>query len=165
MIGTMRIFDSILSARVRQRVAGKLLGACEGRFMIADASTEDLRRSEGIGPEVASSVHLFFQQGPNRAMVERLREAGVEMTAAMAPVRSDGPLVGKTLVLTGTLPTMSREEATALIQEAGGKVTGSVSKKTDYVVAGDAAGSKLSKAQELGVTVLDEDALRALVGA
>jgi DNA ligase (NAD+) len=131
---------------------------------IEAASTEDLQRSEGIGPEVASSVHLFFQQHANREMIERLREAGVVMTAPKRARAADGKLAGKTFVLTGTLPTLSRDDATALIQDAGGKVTGSVSKKTDYVVAGDDPGSKYAKAQDLGITILDEDGLKQLLG-
>jgi DNA ligase (NAD+) len=131
---------------------------------LEDASVEELQRSEGIGPEVAASVRLFFEQGANRKMVERLHAAGVLLEGG-APVRAtDGPLAGKTFVLTGTLPTLSREEASELIEAAGGKVTGSVSKKTDYVVAGDAAGSKLTKAQSLGVPVIDEERLRSLLG-
>ena len=129
---------------------------------IAEASEDELQRSEGIGPEVARSVALFFRQAPNLDMVERLREAGVVMEAPKR-VRADGTLSGKTLVLTGTLPTLTREEATELIAGAGGKVTGSVSKKTDYVVAGSEAGSKLSKAEQLGITVLDEAGLRKLL--
>ena len=129
---------------------------------IAEASEDELQRSEGIGPEVARSVALFFKQAPNLEMVERLREAGVVMEAPKR-VRADGTLSGKTLVLTGTLPTLTREEATELIAGAGGKVTGSVSKKTDYVVAGSEAGSKLTKAEQLGITVLDEAGLRKLL--
>jgi DNA ligase (NAD+) len=128
------------------------------------ASTEDLQRSEGIGPEVASSVHLFFRQHANREMIERLREAGVVMTAPKRARAADGKLAGKTFVLTGTLPTLARDDATAMIQNAGGKVTGSVSKKTDYVVVGDDPGSKYAKAQELGITILDEDGLKQLLG-
>ena len=130
---------------------------------IAQATTEELRQSEGIGPEVASSVHLFFQQSANLAMIERLREAGVMMTAPKRAKAADGKLAGKTFVLTGTLPNLTREEAAAFIQNAGGKVTGSVSKKTDYVVAGDDPGSKYTKARELGIEILDEDGLRALL--
>ncbi len=116
---------------------------------IAEASEDELQRSEGIGPEVARSVALFFKQAPNLEMIERLRDAGVVMDAPKR-VRADGTLGGKTLVLTGTLPTLTREDATELIAGAGGKVSGSVSKKTDYVVAGSDAGSKLSKAEQLG---------------
>lgn len=129
---------------------------------IAEASEGELARSEGIGPEVARSVALFFKQAPNLEMVERLREAGVVMDAPKR-IRADGTLSGKTLVLTGTLPTLTREEATELIAGAGGKVAGSVSKKTDYVVAGSEAGSKLSKAEQLGIAVLDEAGLRKLL--
>ncbi|HEX3368038.1 MAG TPA: NAD-dependent DNA ligase LigA [Candidatus Cybelea sp.] len=129
---------------------------------VAEASESELQRSEGIGPEVARSVALFFKQAPNLEMIERLREAGVVMDAPKR-VRADGTLGGKTLVLTGTLPTLTREEATELIAGAGGKVSGSVSKKTDYVVAGSDAGSKLSKAEQLGITILDEAGLRKLL--
>lgn len=95
-------------------------------------------------------------------MIERLRAAGVLMEGAMRP-RSAGALRGKTFVLTGTLPSLTREEASALIEAKGGKVSASVSKKTDYVVAGEAAGSKLGKAQSLGVTILDEEGLKKVL--
>ena len=129
---------------------------------IADADEVTLQQSEGIGPEVARSVALFFKQQPNRDMIERLREAGVVMSAPKR-VKTGGALRGKTFVLTGTLPNLTREEATEIIVAAGGKVTGSVSKKTDYVVAGSEAGSKLTKAEQLGINILDEPALRALL--
>ena len=96
-------------------------------------------------------------------MVERLRDAGVDMTAPKRERAAGGKLAGKTFVLTGTLPDLTRDAATELIVAAGGKVTGSVSKKTDYVVAGDEAGSKLTKAEQLGIPVLDEEGLRALL--
>ena len=115
---------------------------------------------------MAASIHTFFAQPHNREVVEQLLAAGV------APKESEGqaddrprPLLGKTLVLTGTLPTLSRDEAQALIEGAGGKVSGSVSKKTNYVIAGEEAGSKLEKARALGVEVLDEAGLRGLLGA
>jgi DNA ligase (NAD+) len=129
---------------------------------IAAASPDELQRSEGIGPEVAGSVTLFFKQPANLEMISRLRAAGVDMTAPKRARAAAGKLAGKTLVLTGTLPSLSREEATALILTAGGKVSGSVSKKTDYVVVGDEPGSKLTKAEQLGIAVLDEAALRDL---
>ncbi|HUZ50640.1 MAG TPA: NAD-dependent DNA ligase LigA [Candidatus Dormibacteraeota bacterium] len=132
---------------------------------IAQSSTEALQRCEGIGPEVAGSVVLFFAQAPNRAMVERLREAGIVMHGPVGRRANDGALAGKTFVLTGTLPTMTREEATEAIEALGGKVTGSVSKKTHYVVAGEAAGSKLTKAEQLGIPILDEEALRAMLAS
>jgi DNA ligase (NAD+) len=132
---------------------------------LAAAPVADLIRCEGIGEQIAASVALFFEQPPNRAVIERLRAAGVDLTAPKRERAPAGPLAGKTLVLTGTLPSLTREEATALIVEAGGKVTSAVSKKTGYVVAGDEAGSKLAKAQELGVAILDEGGLRSLLAA
>ncbi len=129
---------------------------------IGAASLEELKRSDGIGPEVAASVQLFFEQPANRAMIERLRAFGVSMTAPKR-VRQAGPLTGKTFVLTGTLPQMSREEASALISAAGGKVAASVSKKTNYVVAGEEPGSKLAKAEKLGIAILDESGLKSLL--
>ncbi|HVN70321.1 MAG TPA: NAD-dependent DNA ligase LigA [Candidatus Binatia bacterium] len=130
---------------------------------IAEASEEELQRSEGVGPEVARSVALFFKQKANREMIARLKRAGLDVTAPMRERAPDGVLAGKTFVLTGTLANLTRDEATELIVAAGGKVTGSVSKKTDYVVAGDEPGSKLNKAEQLGITILDETALRKLL--
>jgi DNA ligase (NAD+) len=129
---------------------------------IAAASEDELQRSEGIGTEVASSVRLFFDQPANRAMIERLRRAGVVM-AGVKRDRGTGSLGGKTFVLTGTLATLTRDEAAALVEARGGKVSGSVSRKTDYVIAGDAAGSKLTKAHGLGIPVLDEEGFRRLL--
>jgi DNA ligase (NAD+) len=129
---------------------------------IADADEATLQQSEGIGPEVARSVALFFKQQPNRDMIERLREAGVVMSAPKR-VKTAGALSGKTFVLTGTLPNLTREQAAEMIVAAGGKVTASVSKKTDYVVAGSDPGSKLTKAEQLGINILDEPALQAIL--
>ncbi len=130
---------------------------------LAAASVEELQRCEGIGPEVASSVQLFFQQRANRAMIERLRKLGVSMIAPKRARAAGGKLAGKTFVLTGTLPKLTRDEAAALIAQAGGKVTGSVSKKTDYVVAGSEPGSKRDKAESLGIAIIDEPGLRKLL--
>ena len=135
---------------------------------IMDASVEALMQVKDVGPVVAHSIHTFFEQPHNREVVEQLRAAGVswpehEPAAQLDPASL--PLHGQTLVLTGTLPSLSRDEAKALIEAAGGKVAGSVSKKTHYVVAGEEAGSKLEKAQALGVPVLDEAGLRALLAA
>jgi DNA ligase (NAD+) len=112
---------------------------------------------------VAQSLRTFFDQTHNREVVEQLRACGVTWTEGDAQVQTPQVLAGKTLVLTGTLPTLSRDEAKAKIEAAGGKVSGSVSKKTHWVVAGAEAGSKLDKAQELGVPVLDEEQLLALL--
>ena len=133
------------------------------------ASVDDLTAIEGIGPRIAASVVDWFARETNRQVIEKLRKAGVRMAdeaaaGAEAPSAGAQPLAGLTFVLTGTLPTLTREEATALIERHGGKVTGSVSRKTSYVVVGDAPGSKLQKAQELGVPILDEEGLRRLVG-
>ena len=130
---------------------------------ILQASVEDLLQVRDVGPVVARSLHTFFQQPHNREVVEQLRACGVHWPEGdMAPSVLQ-VLAGKTLVLTGTLPTLTRDEAKAMIEAAGGKVSGSVSKKTSYVVAGAEAGSKLDKAQELGVTVIDEAGLRELL--
>jgi len=139
-----------------------------GRLVrIVDASVEQLLEVNDVGPVVAQSIHTFFAQPHNREVVEQLRAAGVHWPEhdGMATPGAPQPLAGKTFVLTGTLPGWSREEAKAAIEAAGGKVSGSVSKKTDYVVAGAEAGSKLDKARELNVSVLDEAALRALLEA
>lgn len=130
------------------------------------ASVEQLLEVPDVGPIVAASIHTFFAQPHNREVVEQLLAAGVtpKESAGEASDRPR-PLLGKTLVLTGTLRTLSRDKAQALIEEAGGKVSGSVSKKTHYVVAGEEAGSKLEKARTLGVPVLDEAGLRELLGA
>jgi DNA ligase (NAD+) len=128
------------------------------------ASVEELDSVEGIGPNLAQTIAAWFADTRHRALIERLRAAGVQMTPLPegGGKLSDG-LSGLTFVLTGTLSTLSRDDAEALIQAHGGKVTGSVSRKTSYVVAGESAGSKLDKAQELGVSILDEDGLRTLI--
>jgi DNA ligase (NAD+) len=128
------------------------------------ADEEALNGVEGVGPIMAKTVHETLAEERTRELVERLRGYGLEMEEEGPAPPAEGPLVGKTLVLTGTLPNLTRPEATARIEAAGGKVTGSVSKKTDYVVAGDDPGTKLTKAQDLGTEVLDEDGLLALLG-
>jgi DNA ligase (NAD+) len=131
---------------------------------LADAARkEQLSGIQGIGPVIAKSVTAFFNEPRNQELLERLKAAGlnqIEPTAAS----SDGALSGKTYVITGTLPSLSRTQATSLIEGAGGRVAGSVSKKTDALVAGDDAGSKLEKAKELGVEVIDEAELLKRVG-
>lgn len=131
---------------------------------IMDASVEQLLEVPDVGPVVAESIHTFFQQPHNREVVEQLRACGVTWEEGEPAARAPRPLAGKTIVLTGTLPTLSRDEAKDLLEAAGAKVAGSVSKKTDYVIAGAEAGSKLEKAQELGLPVLDEEGLRKLLG-
>ena len=133
---------------------------------LMDASVEQLLEVPDVGPTVATSVRAFFDQPHHREIVEQLRAAGLHWPA-IEGTASDAfrPLLGKTLVITGTLPTLSRDEARDLIEAAGGKVSGSVSKKTNWLVAGEEAGSKLEKAQSLGVAILDEAGLQALLAA
>ncbi|MGV3494395.1 MAG: NAD-dependent DNA ligase LigA [Ramlibacter sp.] len=132
---------------------------------VMDASVEQLLQVPDVGPIVAESIHAFFQQAHNREVVEQLRAVGVHWEEGAPAAQAPKPLSGKTVVLTGTLPTLTRDEAKDLLEAAGAKVAGSVSKKTDYVVAGAEAGSKLDKARELGVAVLDEDGLRQLLAS
>ncbi len=129
---------------------------------LAAASLDELQQAEEVGPRVAEAIRNFFAERRNRKLVERLRAAGLRLEQETA-APAGGPLAGMTFVLTGTLPSMSREEATRRIEAAGGKVTSSVSRKTRYVVAGADAGSKLDKARELGVEVLDEAGLLRLL--
>jgi DNA ligase (NAD+) len=133
---------------------------------VMGASEEELVAVPDVGPIVASRIRSFFDEEHNREVIRALQDDGVHWTES-EPQRSpkDGPLSGKTFVLTGTLPSMTRDEAKQLIQAQGGKVTGSVSKKTDYVVFGEKAGSKLTKAQSLGVATIDEDALNELLNS
>jgi DNA ligase (NAD+) len=127
------------------------------------ADPDRLEQIEGIGPTLAESVREFFDAPENRAVAARLAGHGIDMTAQRRAPAS-GPLAGKTFVVTGTLASLSRSEARQAIEDRGGRVTGSVSKKTDYVVAGEKPGTKLDRARELGVAVLDEEAFRALLG-
>ena len=131
---------------------------------VMDASVDDLLQVEDVGPIVAQSIHTFFAQAHNREVVEQLRACGLTWPEGEGQALPR-PLAGKTFVLTGTLPTLSRDAAKDLLEAAGAKVAGSVSKKTDYVVAGVEAGSKLEKAQALGVAVLDEAGMLALLPA
>jgi DNA ligase (NAD+) len=128
------------------------------------ASPEEIAETQGVGEKMASSIRAQLDDERMRTLIAELREVGLRFHEE-GPPPSEGPLAGKTLVLTGSLPDWSREEATQRIMAAGGRVTGSVSKKTDYVVAGESPGTKLEKAERLEVPVLDEGGLRALLGA
>jgi DNA ligase (NAD+) len=129
---------------------------------LMDASEERLQDVRDVGPEVAKDVRAFFESAANRAWVQALLDAGV---APVAPEEvQGGTFQGKTVVLTGTLEKLTRDEAKEEIERRGGRVSGSVSKKTDFLVAGAEAGSKLKKAAELGVQVLDEAAFLKLIG-
>ncbi|TMD41504.1 MAG: NAD-dependent DNA ligase LigA, partial [Chloroflexi bacterium] len=124
------------------------------------ATEEDLQRVEGIGPNMAGEVHRFFH-GQGAELVQKLLAAGVEPQAVEAV--GDGPFTGKTFVFTGTLEFISRPDAEALVRKLGGKAVGGVTAKTDYVVAGPGAGSKLEKAQKLKLNILDEEQFKALL--
>jgi DNA ligase (NAD+) len=126
---------------------------------IMDASEEALLEVDDVGPVVATSLRTFFDQPHNREVVEQLRACGLHWEESEPELRAPKPLAGKTFVITGTLPTLSRDEAKDKLEAAGAKVAGSVSKKTDYVVAGAEAGSKLEKANLLGVNVIDEEGM------
>jgi DNA ligase (NAD+) len=150
---------------VGERVAELLADHFGDLESIMSASSEELEAVEGVGPTIAESVSRFFADADNRAEVARLRELGVRFQA-VTPVRADraGKLSGKTFVLTGTLRGLTRDEARRRIEAVGGKVTSSVSKKTSYLVAGKEPGSKLRKARELGVEILDGVGLEKLLG-
>jgi DNA ligase (NAD+) len=130
---------------------------------IAEATEEELQRAEEVGPKVSQSIRKFFREKHNRDLIERLRKEGLPFTYAVKR-KTGGPLQGMNFVLTGTLPSLTRDDAKSRIEAAGGKVTGSVTRKTDYVVAGEAPGSKLDKANELGVKVIDEARLIEMMG-
>ncbi|MBI3791653.1 MAG: NAD-dependent DNA ligase LigA [Gemmatimonadetes bacterium] len=130
---------------------------------LAKAELAEIEAVRGVGPIIAASVHAWFRHAWARHLVERLRAAGLTLSQPQA-VESDGALKGLTVVLTGTLPTLSRQQATQLVEQAGGRVTDSVSKKTSLLVAGADAGSKLDKARTLGVTVIDEEELLRRIG-
>ena len=122
-----------------------------------DASLEDLLTVKDVGPVVANSITSFMEEAHNREVIEQLLASGMQLSVEEKVISA--AVAGKTFVLTGTFPTMTRDQAKDLLEKAGAKVAGSVSKKTDYVVAGADAGSKLTKAEELGVPVIDEVAM------
>jgi DNA ligase (NAD+) len=132
---------------------------------LAEASAEEIEAIPGLGPIIAAAVVEWFSHAPNRKVIEKLRRAGVrlEETEASSEERAPQPLDGQTFVITGTLPTLSRNEAKALIEQHGGKVTGSVSSQTDYLLVGESPGSKLRKAQQLDVPTIDEAKLLAML--
>ena len=145
-------------------VANLLLDALGSIDAIAAASQEELETIDGIGPGTAESVVTWFAQEQHLALLEKFRAAGLNFVVERTEPAGPQSLLDLVFVITGTLPTLGRNEAKALIEAHGGKVTGSVSKKTDYLLAGEKAGSKLTKAEELGVKVIDEAELRALLG-
>ena len=157
-----RVLNGLGIPFVGERTGQILAGHFGSLDAIASASPAELQEADEIGPKVAEALRTFFGEARNRELIERLRAAGLQFTGPKQ-VRKSGLLTGKTFVLTGTLPTLKREEAKAKIEAEGGKVVGSVSSKTHFVVAGEEAGSKLEKARELGVPVLDEAGLLDLL--
>lgn len=180
-----RPFERVVFALGIPHVGGQVAGWLVQRFpsieALRAATAEEMGQVEGIGPIIGETVAVWFTERRNLDLVDRLAAAGLQMDASGTPAtagsaaadahaagvgrRDPGPLSGKTFVLTGTLATLTREEASALIEAAGGKIAGSVSGKTDFVVAGESPGSKLAKAKTLGIPVLDEGGLRGLVVA
>ena len=128
-----------------------------------DADEETLTTVDGVGETMAKSIRSFFTQNDNQETLDRLYKAGLNTELDPVEDQVSDALAGKTFVLTGTLPHLTRDKARDLIEKAGGKVTASVSKKTDYVLAGATPGSKYDKAQKLGVTIIDEAGLRSLL--
>lgn len=157
-----RVLYALGIRHVGQGVAQLLTEHFPSMDKLQAASEEELQSVSGIGPQIAESVVHYFKEKHNREIVRRLRDAG--LTLASTPSTRKGPLSGKTFVLTGTLPTLSREEAKQLIEENGGKVLSSVSKNVQYVVAGEDAGSKLEKARQLGIPTIDENELKTMIG-
>ncbi|MGO9259460.1 MAG: NAD-dependent DNA ligase LigA [Bryobacteraceae bacterium] len=159
-----RVLNALGIRFVGERTAVFLAETFGSLDRIAKAGLEELELAEEVGPKVADSVFQFFREPRNQALVKRLREAGLQFTYESSRPKA-GPFQGRTFVLTGTLPNLTREEAKRLIETAGGKVSGSVSKKTSYVVAGQDAGSKLAKAGELGIAVIGEEEFLKLLEA
>ncbi len=158
-----RILNGLGIPFVGERTAQFLAEAFGDLDKIASASEDELQKADEVGPKVAQSIRRFFEEKRNQELVERLRKEKFDFTYEVKK-KEGGALEGMTFVLTGTLPNLAREDAKAKIEAAGGKVTGSVSRKTDYVVAGEDAGSKLDKARALGVEVIDEKRLLEMAG-
>jgi DNA ligase (NAD+) len=160
-----RLIYALGIRHIGEKAAATLARHLRTMDAVLDATVEALQAVPEIGPVVAASVRAFAEEPHNRELVARLQQAGVNMTTELPEptIELVGPLAGKTFVLTGTLASMSREDATAALEALGAKVSGSVSKKTSAVVAGADAGSKLEKARQLGVEVLDEAAFQQLI--
>jgi DNA ligase (NAD+) len=162
-------FQRFLTALGIRYVGGVVAGLVAEVFpsieALQQATQADLEAVEGVGPRIAESIVAWFSRPSNRALIEKFRCAGVTLSVQRSNVQRSNVLAGLTFVITGTLPTWSREETKAFIEQYGGKVVDSVSKKTSYLVVGEKAGSKLDKATSLGIPLLDEAGLRQLVGS
>jgi DNA ligase (NAD+) len=158
-----RLLHALGIPLIGEHVAELLLDHFGSLTALTTAEAPTLSTIHGIGESVATSLVAYFSHPENRDVLEKLRASGVRMERESVRVAGPKPLDGKTFVLTGELPNLTRAEASERIQAAGGRVTSSVSKKTDYVIAGENAGSKYDRAQALGVTILDEAGLRELL--
>ncbi|MEJ5198744.1 MAG: helix-hairpin-helix domain-containing protein, partial [Anaerolineae bacterium] len=159
-----RLLTALGIQGVGEVVAEELMAHYDSLDDLAAAPLEELQMIEGIGPVLAQNIVDWFAQEPNRRVLEKLKAAGVTTGRPRTAVKAAAqPLAGLTFVITGTLPTLSRDQAKELIKAYGGKVTDAVSKSTSYLVAGEAAGSKLAKAQQLGVPIISEDDLRRMI--
>jgi len=163
--GLARLLNGLGIRMVGERVAGLLARRFGSMDRLLEASADELGSVRGIGPQIAQSVRKFLDDPANQDVIGRLRQAGVAMGEAVAAPSGPRPLEGKTFVLTGTLASLTREGARELVERLGGRVSSSVSRKTDYVVVGESPGSKADDARRLGVTVLDEAAFLALTGS
>ncbi len=158
-----RFLSALGIEQVGEQTARTLAQAYTDMDALAGASDEDLQKLPDIGPKVAASIRAFFDNPANRDLLERFRELGLWPRGERSEAAADLPLAGKTFIFTGTLPGLSRGEAQALVEGLGGRAAPSITKKVDYVVAGEAAGSKLAKAREWGLTILDVTAFQDLV--
>jgi DNA ligase (NAD+) len=161
--GLARLLNALSIRHVGTRVANTLAEYFGSMDELLAASEDDLSAVQDVGPVIAASVHRFLHSAQGERAVEALRTAGVDMTAPKK-AKPTGPLAGKTLVVTGTLEKYKREEIESLIEQNGGRAGSSVSKATDYLIAGEKAGSKLDKATKLGVKVLTEREFDSMIG-
>jgi DNA ligase (NAD+) len=155
-----RVLFALGIRHVGEGIAELLASGLGSLDALQSASTDEIASTHGIGPEIAQSVRSYLDNPENRELIDKLREAGLQFHATSR--RLQGPFSGKTFVITGTLPTMSRQEATDFIARRGGKVTASVSAKTSYLLVGEDPGSKLQKAQQLGIPQITEAQLKKL---
>jgi DNA ligase (NAD+) len=162
--GLARVLNALSISMVGERVASLLADHFGSMERLRLASTDELAEIRGIGPQIAAAVRNFFDDPTNQQVIDKLARAGVEMTQPGFVAAGPRPLAGRTFVLTGALRSLTREAARDLVERQGGRVTSAVSRKTDYVVVGEAPGSKADDARRLGVTLLDEAAFRSLVG-
>jgi DNA ligase (NAD+) len=160
-----RVINALGIRHVGERTAGLLADRFGSIDVLMAAPLEEIEGVGGIGDVVAASIHHFFADERNRVVIEKLRAAGVRMSEEKKRRNGAAHLTGQTIVLTGRLNTMTRPQAEELLRQAGATVTGSVSKKTTMVVAGEDAGSKADRARELGVPIVSEDELIAMLSA